>query len=329
MAAENNGADRAADRGGGSTRTVLIALGVNALVAVAKGVGGALSGSGALLSEAAHSVADTLNEVFLLVALRRGDQPADDLHPFGYGKARFFWSLLAAFGIFVAGAMFSFFEGYRTLTEPAGGETSFVVPYVVLAVAFVAEGVSFLRAVRQLRGEARQAGHGLLAHIAASDDPTVKTVATEDSAALIGLVTAFVGILLAQLTGDQVWQAVASFLIGALLVVVAFGLGRDNMGLLIGESADPQLRRELAEALQSYEQVDEVVDLLTMRIGTRRLLVAVRLDFAGTLSSDEIEQVSTRIDEDLRDRFPDVEQLFLDATARTDRRARERRDARG
>jgi cation diffusion facilitator family transporter len=310
---------------GGSTRTVLIALGVNVVVAVAKAVGGVVSGSSAMLSEAAHSVADTLNELFLLAAIRGGDRPADDLHPFGYGKARFFWSLLAAVGIFVAGAMFSFFQGYQTLTErPGAGEgTSYVVPYVVLGLAFVAEGVSFVRAVLQLRGEARHARQGLFAYISGSDDPTVKTVASEDSAALVGLLIAFVGILLSQLTGDQFWQAIASFLIGALLVVLACGLGRENMGLLIGESADPALRRRLTEALLAYDEVDEVFELLTMSIGTRRLLVAVRLDFATNVSSDHIEQVSTRIDEDLHARFPAVDQLFLDATARTDRRRRE------
>jgi cation efflux family protein len=147
--------------------------------------------------------------------------------------------------------MFSFFEGYRTLTEPGEGESTFVIAYMVLALAFVAEGVSFLRAGRQLRGEARAAGRGMLGYISSSDDPTVKTVATEHSAALVGVLVAFVGILLAQLTGEQLWQAIASFVIGALLVMVAIGLGRDNMGLLIGESADPQLRRQLTEAVLS------------------------------------------------------------------------------
>lgn len=164
-------------QGGGSTRTVLIALGANGLIAVAKGVGGVLAGSSALLSEAAHSVADTMNELFLFVALRRADRPPDEAHPFGYGKARFFWSLLAAFGIFVAGGMFSF-EGYRTLTEPGKGDSPFVIAYVVLALAFAAEGVSFLQAVHQLRGAARAARRGMLSYITDSDDPTVKTVAT-------------------------------------------------------------------------------------------------------------------------------------------------------
>ncbi len=320
--------DQKSEQSGASTGTVLIALGVNAVVAVAKGVGGVVSGSSAMLAEAAHSVADTLNEVFLLVALRRGERAADQQHPFGYGKERFFWSLIAAVGIFVAGAMFSFFEAYRTVTGPPGEEGGFLVPYVVLALAFLLEGASFLRAIRQVRREARAAGKGLLAHIRASDDPTVKTVASEDSAALVGIVIAAAGILGNQLTGDVLYQGIASLLIGLLLVYVAYALGRDSMGLLISESADPALRQQLTDELSSYDEVDQVIDLLTMRIGTRRLLVAVRLDFDTSLSSDRIEQLSTRIDERLHNRFPAVDQLFLDATAHTESRPRERREAR-
>lgn len=313
---------------GASTRTVLIALSVNALIAVAKGVAGAISGSGALVSEAAHSVADTINEVFLLTALRRGDRPADEQHPFGYGKERFFWSLLAAVGIFVAGAMFSFFEGYRTLTEPQGDSAGFIVPYVVLGLAAALEGTSWLRAVRQIRGEARAHERGIVQYIRSSDDPTVKTVASEDSAALVGILIAFAGILLHQLTGDAVYDGVASLLIGLVLVYVAFALGQDNMGLLIGEAATQDVRRGLAAALRSFGEVDEVVDLQTMRMGTRRLLVAARLDFGQRMSSDQIEQLSTRIEQRLHEQFPQVDQVFLDPTAAAEPGARDRRAAR-
>ncbi len=308
-----------ARRGDASTRTVWIALLVNAVVTVAKGVGGALSGSSALLSEAAHSVADTMNEIFLLVALKRSARPADRQHPFGYGQERFVWSLIAAVGIFVAGAMFSFFEGYQTLRGPAEGETGFLIPYVVLGIAFIAEGVSLLRAVRQVRREARKKGRGFIEHVRTSDDPTVKTVASEDSAALVGIAIATLGIVLAQLTGKTLFQGIASLLIGALLVVVAYALGRDSIGLLTGEAADPALRKQVYEELRSYPEVDKVIELLTMRIGTGRLLVAARIDFGQQLASDEVEQVSTRIDDGLHARFPAVDQLFLDATARADR----------
>jgi cation diffusion facilitator family transporter len=313
---------------GGSNRTVLIALAANALIAVAKGIAGAISGSGALMSEAAHSVADTMNEGFLLTALRRGDRPADERHPFGYGQERFVWSLLAAVGIFVAGAMFSFFEGYRTLSSGGTEHSGFLASYLVLGLAALLEGISWLRAVRQLRGEARAAGHGVVQHVRISDDPTVKTVASEDSAALVGILLAFLGILLHQLTGSHVYDGVASLLIGAVLVYVAFALGRDSMGLLTGESADPALRKRLVEELSAFDEVDEVIDLQTMRIGTGRLLVAVRLDFGPQLSSDEVEEASGPIEQQLHGSIPEVDQLFLDATAATESAAVARRSAR-
>ncbi len=267
-------------QGGGSTKTVLIALGANALIAVAKGVGGVLTGSSALLSEAAHSVADTMNELFLFVALRRADRPADEAHPFGYGKARFFWSLLAAFGIFVAGGMFSFFEGYRTLTEPSEGATSFVVAYVVLGLAFVAEGVSFLRAVRQLRGEARAARRG-----GAELHLQQRRSDGEDGGQR--------GCRRTGWPADRLHRNLAgpahrrAGLAGDRLIRYRRAAGGCRLqpwsrqhGAAHRRVGGPRLRRQLTEALLSYDEVDEVVDLLTMRIGTRRLLVAVRLDFA-------------------------------------------------
>lgn len=306
---------------GASTGTVLLALGVNAFIAVAKAVGGALSGSSALLSEAAHSVADTMNEAFLLTALKRSDRPADEQHPFGYGKERFFWSLIAAVGIFVAGAMFSFFEGYQELTNPGSGseEGGFLTSYVVLAIALVAESASLTKAARQIRREARQAGHRIIEHIRTSDDPTVKTVASEDSAAVAGIMIAFAGIGLHQVTGNPAYDGAAALLIGVLLSYVAYALGRDNRGLLIGEAADPRLREELADQLASYAEVDDVVELLTMRMGTRSVLVAVRLDLAEELDSNAVEACSTQIEHDLRTRHPEIQQVFLDAT-RTPRR---------
>ena len=313
---------------GGSKRTVVIALSVNLLVAVAKGVVGVISGSGVLLSEAAHSVADTLNEGFLFIALERSDRPADDQHPFGYGKERYFWSLLAAVGIFVAGAVFSFFQGYRTLSGSSGGETSFIGPYVVLGVAGALEGTSWLRAVRQLRSEARAQQHGMIEHIRMSDDPTVKTVASEDSAALVGVLIAVTGVVLHQLTGNGMFDGIASLIIGVLLGGVAVALGRDNMGLLIGESAPPAVRQGLLAELRAFPEVDDVIDLLTLRIGTAELLVAARLDFGPQLSSDEIELLSARIEQRIHKSFPQVQQVFLDPTAGSDRPARTRRAAR-
>jgi cation diffusion facilitator family transporter len=301
--------------GGESTGTVLLALSMNLLVFVCKAAGGFISGSSALLSEAAHSLGDTMNQVFLLTALKRSNRPADEQHPFGYGQERFFWSLIAAVGIFVAGAIFSFFQGYQALTTDEH-ETAFdfYISYITLAVALVAEGASLMKALRQTRREAHEADHGILDYVRVSDDPTVKTVASEDTAAVIGIAFAFVGIGLHQLTGNPLFDALASFAIGALLSYVAYALGRDNMGLLIGESAEPRVREAMRAQLEGYPEIDEVLELYTIRIGTRELLVAVRLDLAENLDSNQVEEVSTRIDHDLHDRFPDVKQVFLDAT---------------
>lgn len=311
-----------------STRTVWTALGANLLVAAAKIFAGMVGGSSAMLSEGAHSVADSTNEAFLLTSLRRSGRPADADHPFGYGMERFFWSLLAAVGIFVSGAVFSFYQGVTGLLH--GEESgSVLVSYVVLAISFAAEGVSWLRAVRQLRGEASQHRRELADHVRRSDDPTVKTVLFEDSAALIGLVLAAAGIGLRQATGAQQWDAAAAIAIGLLLTYVAFRLGRDNKELLIGAAADPELRGALWRQLADMSEVDAVVELLTMRLGTGKVLVAVRLDIADGLDSDGVERVSARIDDELRAAHPEVAQVFLDATrasarerARSDRVAR-------
>ncbi|MGC1288878.1 MAG: cation diffusion facilitator family transporter, partial [Streptosporangiaceae bacterium] len=203
--------------GGGSTRrTVLIAGAANVIVAVAKLAAGLLTGSSAMLAEAAHSVADTLNQAFLLTSLHQGNRPADERHPFGYGQERYFWSLLAAFGIFIAGAGFSVFEGLLTLRH--GGGHSFTVAYIVLGVAFVAEGISLVRAYHQVRGEARSSDTQLIEHVRGSRDTAVKTALFEDSTAVVGLVLAAGGLLLQQLTGSPVWDGGASIAIGVLLV---------------------------------------------------------------------------------------------------------------
>lgn len=308
---------------GQSRGTVLLALVANILVAVAKFVGGAVTGSPAMLSEGAHSVADSLNELFLLTSLRRSERPADAQHPFGHGKERFFWSLLAAVGIFVAGAGFSLVEAYRsfTMSEPAHGHY-FLINDVVLGVAFVAEGVSWLRAIAQVRSEARAADRALLRHIRESSDPSVKTVASEDSAAMVGLALAAAGLGLHQLTGAGWWEGVASALVAVLLIVVAVALGRDSKDLLIGEAATPEVTDAIRAFLSECRAVDEVVDLLTMHIGANQLLLAARVDLADDLDSAAVEQASSDIDAEIQRRWPAVTEVFIDATRAGQRGAR-------
>jgi len=297
-----------------SKGTVLLALAANAGIAVAKLFAGLLTGSSVMLAEAAHSFADTVNELFLLTALRRGDKPPDALHPFGYGKERFFWSLLAAVGIFVAGGAFSIYEGVTGLLEPPQEAPSYLVSYIVLAIAFVLEGSSLLKALRQTKSEADQAGRGVVEQVRRSTDPTVKTVVSEDSAAVVGLVLAATGLALHEITGNAVWDALAAIGVGLLLIVVAFLLGRDTKEMLIGEAADGPTRLAMHDRLAAHPEVERVIDLLTMLLGPDRLLVAARVDLADRLSSGEVESFSTAMDRELRAEFPMVVSVFLDAT---------------
>src|SRR5437588_4778248 len=207
-------------------RTVLIAGAANVVVGLTKLTAGILSGSSAMLAEAAHSAADTLNQGFLLASVHQGDRPADREHQFGYGQERYFWSLLAAFGIFVAGGGFSIFEGILALGHEGSGDL--LIAYIALALAGVAEGTSLIRAYSQMRGEARRGHTELVAHVQRSPDTTVKAALFEDLAAVIGLVLAAAGLVLSQLTGSGVWDAAASMAIGALLIVVAVKLGLDS-----------------------------------------------------------------------------------------------------
>ena len=298
-------------------RTVWYAFAANLAIAIAKALGGAVSGSSAMLAEAAHSLADTTNQVFLRISLSRAERGSDERHPFGYGQERFFWAFLAAVFIFVAGSLFSIFEGVSRLLEPPK-ESGIAIPLVVLGIAFIAEGISWLRAVRQTRGEARERGVPFSRYIRESRDPTAKTVVFEDTAAVIGIVLAAVGITLDHLTGAHVFDACASIAIGVLLAVVAFALGRDVKGLLIGEAARPDERERLCRLLKDHDGVDEVIELMTMAIGPQALLVAARLDLSDGMSSDEVEQLATELDEAMRDALPEVREVFIDPTSRHD-----------
>ena len=301
-----------------SLSTVLVALAANLLVVAAKFAAGLAGQSSALMSEGAHSIADSFNEVMLFVAIKRGNRPADRDHPFGYGKERFFYALLAAVGIFVAGAGFSVIEGVLTILRPEsdtqGGSGYFTIKYAVLGGSFLLEAISLGRSVVQLRGEARPRRRSVLEHWRKTVDPTVKTVAVEDTAAIVGLVLAFGGVAVHQVTGSSLPDAAASLAIGALLVVVAVILIRADKDLLIGQGAQPEVRQAIIALIESRPEVTMVVDLMTEVLGPRELLVAARVDIANDLSGAQVEEVSTRLDEELHQAFPSITQVFIDAT---------------
>ena len=311
--------------GSESTLTVVLALLANLGVAVAKLLAGLFTGSGALLSEAAHSVGDTTTEVFLLFAVRRSDKPADRLHPFGYGKERYVWSLIAAVSIFAIGAAFSLYQGVHTiLTEADEPAKDVIVNYVVLAVSAVLEGISLRQGIKQARGEAAGDQVSITRWLRMPDDPTVKSVVFEDSAAIVGLSVAALGVFLHQVTGSGIWDGVASLAIGALLVVVAVSLVRTNLGLLTGQQAPIRLVREISARLEAEPEIFDVVDLLTMQIGAARVLVCARIDVVDSLSAGEVEQAMLRAADRLTREVPDVAEVFLEPVPREDDALRQR-----
>jgi len=266
--------------GSESLTTVLVAFGVNILIAVAKTAAAVVTGSASLVAEAAHSWADAGNEIFLLIADRRSRRPADRAHPFGHGREAYVWSLFAAVGLFVAGAAVSVTHGVQELMHPEPAE-NFAVGYIVLAISFVLEAVSFLRSVRQAKPEAESMQRDLLEHIMATSDPTLRAVFAEDSAALVGLVIAAVGLGAHQLTGSPVPDAVGSILIGGLLAAVAIVLINRNRRFLVGQEADPRVRAAAIQALLNEPEVARVTYLRLEIVGPRTVSVIGDVDLTG------------------------------------------------
>jgi len=266
--------------GGESLVTVVVALAANALIAVAKSVAAALTGSASMVAEAAHSWADTGNEVFLLVAVRQGARPRDAAHPRGYGRDSYIWSLFAAVGLFTAGSVVSIWHGASQLGSD-GGHENYLVNYVVLAIAFVLEGLSFRQAVGQTRGEAASSGLRPLSFINRTSNPTLRAVVLEDFVALVGILLAAGGIGLHQLTGNAVWDALGSIAVGLLLGVAAVFLINRNRQFLVGQAVSPELRDRALRALLERSEVERVTYLHLEYVGASRCFLVAAVDLTG------------------------------------------------
>ena len=270
-----------------------------------------------MLAEAAHSFADTLNQVFLLTALRRSQKPADAQHPFGYGMERYFWSLWPRSGSSSSAPATRSWRACGRSSSPRSSG-SLTITYVVLAVSFVFEGVSWFKAVRQLGREADERGRGFFDHLRVTPDPTAKTVAFEDTAALVGIVLAALGIFLHSTTGQGYWDGLASISIGLLLVGVAWSLGQQNKSALIGQALPESTQAELRQIIHESAGIDSVVELMTMRMAPDEVIVAARVDLDDTATVDELEQHADEVERRLREAHPEVRHVFLDPTDEPD-----------
>lgn len=293
--------DHKSAREGESLRTVVVALGANLLIALAKTVAAVVTGAASMLAEATHSWADAGNEIFLFIAQRRAAKPADATHPLGHGREVYVWSMFAAIGLFAVGAGVSITHGIQELLHPEPAE-SFVVAYVVLAVSFVLEGISFRQAAGQARRAARARNKDLLDHILDTSDSTVRAVFFEDAAALVGIVIATAGIAAHQIAGSSVPDAVGSILVGVLLGVVAIVLIDRNRRFLVGQVADPQIRAAVLRELRADPAVERVTSLLLEVVGAGQILVVGSVDLVGDAPESEAAHSLAAVEQRLRER---------------------------
>lgn len=306
-----------------STGAIYTAAGANLAIAAAKFVGAFLTGSSAMLAEGVHSVVDTTNQILLLVGLKRAKRPADARHPFGYGREIYFYAFIVALLIFLGGGIFAIYEGAHKIEHPEPVSDAIVLGYhlsgfwvnvAILGFAIAAEGYSCFVAMRAFWAE--KGRHSALSAVHRSKDPALYTILAEDLAALIGLVIALAGVVLAEILDMPVLDGWSSIGIGLVLVGMAIFLMVETHGLLIGEAADPDVVRAIHEAVRGEPAVRHVNEVLTQHLGPSDILVNVSLDVDDALPGGEIERLVGRLDRRLKAQNGDVTRVFIEIQAR-------------
>ncbi|MFQ5955381.1 MAG: cation diffusion facilitator family transporter [Kiloniellales bacterium] len=305
-----------------SKKVIFAALAANALIAATKFAAASYTGSSAMLSEAIHSVVDTGNQWLLLYGMRRAARPADTVHPFGYGMEIYFWTFVVAVLIFAGGAGVSIYEGVSKLQHPHP-VTDPVVNYLVLAAAMAFEVVAWRIAFKEFRKSKGRLGY--LAAVRRSKDPTVFTVLFEDTAAVLGLLVAFVGIALADALDLAFLDAVASILIGVILAVTAAFLAYESKALLIGEAARPAVVAGIRKIIAEEPGILRLNELLTLHFGPEDVLLTLSVDFADRLSSAQVEAAISNLEGHIKSTYPEITRVFIEAQSwRAHKRAVER-----
>ena len=297
----------------GSKKVIYAALAGNALIAVTKFIAASITGSSAMLSEGIHSLVDTGNQVLLLNGLKRAQKPPDKNFPFGYGKEIYFWSFIVAILIFALGAGISIYEGILHLRHPEP-VTSPYINYIVIGFALIFEGAAWYFAFKEFTKSKGKWSY--ITAVQRAKDPSIFVVLFEDSAALIGLVVAFLGIFLGQITGIVYFDGAASIIIGLILAGTATWLAYETKGLLIGESANESIVKGIRELASGYDSVLYVNDVLTLHMGPDFIIVNISLEFADESKADEIEFAIEKMDKDIKKNYSQVKRVFVEAEAR-------------
>jgi len=293
-----------------STKVIIAALLGNAAISVTKFFAAFMTGSSAMLSEGIHSLVDTGNQILLLYGLKQAKKPADEAFPFGYGKEIYFWSFVVAILIFAVGAGVSIYEGIRHVIHPGQIENP-MVNYIVLGLALVFEGGAWFFALKEF-GKAK-GKYGYIEAVQRGKDPSMFVVLFEDSAALLGLLIAMLGIWLTQVTGIAIFDGIASILIGLILGGTAIWLAIETKGLLIGEGANTEVTQSIRKIAQSFDEVEQVNELLTMHMGPDFLLVNISIRFKRGQLTREIEAVIQDLDVAIKTQHKVVQRVFVEA----------------
>ncbi len=296
-----------------SKMVILAALLGNSLIAVTKFVAAAISGSSAMLSEGIHSVVDTGNQILLLYGLKQAKKPADEQFPFGHGKEIYFWSFVVAILIFAVGAGISVYEGVHQILSPTAIRNP-TINYIVLGLAMIFEGGAWYFAFTQFRRAKGQWGY--LEAVHRGKDPTLFVVLFEDSAAMLGLLIALGGVLMTDITGNAVFDGAASIGIGLILGGTAIWLAYETKSLLIGESAEAKVVAGVRVIANTYPDVENVNEVLTLHMGPDFVLLNLSIDFDDAASAADIETTIARMDKEIKDTFPTIKRVFVEAEAR-------------
>lgn len=296
-----------------SKKVIYAAFAGNCLIALTKFIAAFITGSSAILSEGIHSVVDTGNQLLLLYGIVRAQRPADEDHPFGHGKELYFWNFMVAMLIFAVGAGVALYEGILHLLKPSPLESG-VINYIVLGVALLIEGGSWYVAVTEF---AKQKGSlGYIEAVRQGKDPSMFMVLFEDTAAMLGLLVAFIGILLGHLTGNPYFDGAASVMIGLILGGVALWLAYETKGLLIGESAQKHVVQGIRQMAGAFKEIEHINEILTMHLGPDCILVNLSADFADAISAAEVEQAIRALDQRIKTTYPEVKRVFIEAESR-------------
>jgi cation diffusion facilitator family transporter len=298
---------------GESVRTVVIALLANVAIAIAKLIAGLLSRSTGMLAEAAHSAADSINEVLLAVSLRRERKPPDAIHPLGHGRERFLWAFMAAIASFLIGGCLSIAMAVHELME-RHAMNGIRVAAIVLVISFLADGISWIQSMRHARRQAAEYDTPLWSYLRRASDPIVRAIVFEDSVALIGVVIAATGLAVSKWTGVNTADSIASLLIGVLLAITAFGLARPLADFLVGRSMLPEHLQRLRAMFESVALIDEIVSLRGLYTGPEEVIVTAKVRPKHGADAEQLAAAMDALDRDIRAEFALVADVFIDVT---------------